>query len=116
MARRQARQPLWADRWSVGLVLLAAALNAALALALWRRYELLPELVALHFNAYGEVDLIGDKREIFKLPLIGAVIWAANAAVATAAGAGDRVLARTLVSMAVLVQVLLAVAAWRILS
>ena len=41
----------------------------------------------MHFNAYGEVDLIGGKNEIFKLPIIGAVIWTANMVLALAAGA-----------------------------
>ena len=110
------RQPVWTDRWAVGLAALAVALNAGLALVLWRRFDTLPELVALHYNAFGEVDLIGGKNEIFKLPLIGTIVWAANAALAVVASPVDRVLARVALGVGVLVQVLFAGAVWRILS
>jgi hypothetical protein len=111
-----ARQPIWLDRWALALALLGAALDAALAIILWRRYDLLPDLVAIHFNAFGEVDLIGSKQDIFRLPLIGALIWACNGIVATVASPHDRVLARTALGAALLVEVLLSLAAWRILS
>lgn len=115
-ARRTTRAPIWTDRWAVALLVSAAVLNGVLAFALWRRFETLPELIAIHFNAYGEVDLIGAKQEIYKLPLIGTIIWAANGALATAAAPADRVLARALLATGVLVQVLFGLAAWRILS
>jgi hypothetical protein len=83
---------------------------------LWRRYDTLPDLVAIHFNAFGEVDLIGGKQDIFKLPLIGVLIWAANGLVATVTSPYDRVLARTVLGAALVVEVLLSLAAWRILS
>lgn len=92
------------------------ALDGALAFALWQRFDALPELVALHFNAYGEADLIAGKNEIFKLPLIGTAIWALNAALAISSSRHDRVLARTLLGVAALAQVLFCLAAWRILS
>jgi hypothetical protein len=110
------RQPVWTDRWAVGLATLAVALNGGLALALWRRFDALPDLVALHYNAFGEVDLIGGKSDIFKLPLIGTIVWATNAALAVVASPLDRVLARVALGVGVLVQVLFAGAVWRILS
>lgn len=94
--------------------MLAVGLDAALAFALWRRYEQLPALIAIHFNAYGEVDLIADKREVYKLPGIGGVILLANAVLAAAAGPQDRVLARLALGVAVLVEALFCVAALRI--
>ena len=108
--------PLWRDPLAVSLIGAALLLDAALALLLWRQFESFPELIALHFNAYGEVDLIGGKNEIFKLPLIGAVVWATNLVLALAAWQYDRVLARLLLGVSILVQVIFAVAAWRILS
>jgi hypothetical protein len=110
------RRPIWTDRWAVVLVLAAVALDAALALVLWQRFELLPELIAIHYNAFGEVDLIGGKSEIFKLPLIGAVVWASNAALAVVTSPHDRVLARLALGAAVLVQLLFWIAAWRIVT
>ena len=111
-----AARPLWRDPLAVSLIVTAVLLDGALALLLWRQFESFPELIALHFNAYGEVDLIGVKNEIFKLPLIGAVIWATNVVLALAAWQVDRVLARLLLGVSILVQVIFAVAAWRILS
>jgi hypothetical protein len=107
---------MWADRWALGLGLLAVALNAVLWFALWRDYDGLPELVALHFNAFGEVDLIGGKNEILKLPLIGVVVWAFNGLAAVVFGPSDRFLARVLLGVAAIVQVLFGAAIWRILS
>ena len=114
--RTAARRPIWTDRWALVLAVTGLLLDAALALILWRRYELLPDLVAIHFNAYGEVDLIGGKPDIFKLPLIGALVWASNGLVATVTSPYDRVLSRTAIGAAAVVQLLMCLAAWRILS
>jgi hypothetical protein len=110
------RGQLWTDRWAILLALLGVVLNATLAVTLWRHFETLPELIAVHFNAYGEVDLIGGKSDIFKLPMFGAAIWVANTALAVVAGPHDRVLARLVLGIGVFVQVIFGVAAWRILS
>jgi len=37
-------------------------------------YSSLPPLVPLHYNSFGQVDLIGEPRELFKLPVIGAIL------------------------------------------
>jgi hypothetical protein len=97
------------------LAILAIALDAALAFTLWRLFDSLPELIAIHYNAYGEVDLIAGKSEIYKLPLIGLIILASNAAMATVASPHDRVLGRIALGTAALVQLLFCIAAWRIL-
>jgi uncharacterized membrane protein len=108
------RRPIWTDRWSVALAAVAILLVAAMAVGIWRRYEQLPDLIAIHYNAYGEVDLIGDKREIYKLPIIGGIILASNLIIAAVAGAQDRVLARLTLAIAILVQALFCIATWRI--
>jgi hypothetical protein len=113
---RASDRPIWTDRWAAGLALAGLALIGALSLTLRQRFEALPELIAIHFNAYGEVDLIGSKSEIYKLPLIGTLIWAANGAIATVASPNDRVLARVALGAALLVEALFCAAVWRILS
>ena len=90
-------------------------LDAAFALYLWQNFETFPELIALHFNAFGEADLIGSRNDIYKLPLIGAVVWASNLILAIVASPHDRVLARTALGVAVFVQALFCIGAWRIL-
>ena len=112
----QPRRPIWTDRWAIGLAVLGLALNAGFALFLWQRFETFPELIALHFNAFGEADLIGSKTEIYKLPLIGAVVWGSNAALAVVSSPHDRVLARAALGVSVSVQALICLGAWRILT
>ena len=109
-------RPVWIDRWAVLLFLLAVALDGALAAYLRRHFDDLPELITIHFNAFGEADLIGGRSEIYKLPLIGAVIWSTNALLATVASPYDRVFGRLLLGAAVAVQALLVVATWRIVT
>ena len=91
-------------------------LNAAFALVLRQRFETFPELIALHFNPFGEADLIGSRSDIFKLPLIGALIWAANTLLAVVASPLDRVLSRAALGTSVFVAALLSIGAWRILT
>jgi hypothetical protein len=114
--RRTSRRPIWRDRWALGIAFAGLALNVAFALVLWRRFETFPELIALHYNAFGEADLIGAKNEIYKLPLIGAVIWGSNAALAVVASPYDRVLARAALGVAVFVEALVVIGAWRVLT
>lgn len=114
--RRRSGPPIWTDRWSVLLFLIAVTLDGALALALWREFDSFPELVALHFSVYGDVDIIGPKSDIFRLPLIGAVVWGTNSAIAVMLPLRDRVLARTALGIACGVLVLFCLAAWRIVA
>lgn len=113
-ARR--RGPIWTDRWAVLLAVLGLAANIAFAVVLWRQFENFPSLIALHYNSFGEADLITTRNEIYKLPLIGAIIWGSNAALAVGASPYDRVLARVVLAVAFLVELLLAAGAWRILT
>ena len=100
----------------MGLAIAGVAVNAAFAFVLRQRFETFPELIALHFNPFGEVDLIGSRNDIFKLPLIGGLIWAANALLAVVASPLDRVLARAALGTSLFVAALLCVGAWRIVT
>ena len=42
-------------------------------------YRSLPQFLPLHFTALGEVDRVGAKREVFKLPAIGLIVLGTNA-------------------------------------
>ena len=81
-----------------------------------QRFESFPELIALHFNPFGEADVIGTRADIFKLPLIGAVIWGANTLLAVVASPLDRVLARAALGTSIFVVTLICIGAWRILT
>jgi hypothetical protein len=69
----------------------------------------------LHFNVLGEVNRVGERSEVFWLPLIGSLVLGANLAGALVVHARrEAVAAYILVGMAVLVQVLLWVASVRL--
>lgn len=111
-----ARPAIWRDRLCVALGLAGIVCDIALALVLWARLPQLPELLPVHFNAYGEVDLIGARVEVLRLPLIGGIVWATNVALGTIVAPFDRVLARLLLAAALLAQLLIAIAALRIIA
>jgi hypothetical protein len=41
-------------------------------------YPELPALLPIHFDSLGQVDRIADKRVLFTLPLVGAIVWGVN--------------------------------------
>lgn len=106
---------IWRDR----PLLAGAALGLLADLSLYAymcwRYSGLPERLPLHFNVLGEVNRVGERSEVFWLPLIGSLVLGANLAGALAVHARkEAVAAYILVGMAVLVQVLLWVASVRL--
>ena len=69
---------LWRD-W-MGLILLGIAIVAVLSLFgfLTHRFDSLPLLLPLHFDAYGNPDRLGERGQIFYLPLIGLIVLLVN--------------------------------------
>jgi hypothetical protein len=107
--------PLWEDRWLHALLGLAMALNAALFAYICVRYQSLPALIPLHFDALGEPDRIGPRGDLFWLPAIGLLVLGANAVLGALLHARERLAAHLLLAAAVLEQLLLAVAIWNIM-
>ena len=98
------------------LALFGLTINLALVLALLTRLPQLPDLLPVHFNAFGEPDLIEAKRAILRLPIVGTLVWAGNLALAIPAARLDRILARLLVGAGVLVAVLFVLTAFRLIA
>ena len=92
------------DRAAVGLLLLGGGLIAAMLWFILLRYEAVPSALPLHYSATGVPDRIGTPREIFILPLITALVAAANIALAWSVARFDRFAARLLLSATCLVQ------------
>jgi uncharacterized membrane protein len=69
---------LWRDRTAQGLLALAGLTMATLFGRLCWRYPSLPGRLALHFDATGQVDRIGQRSELFTLPVIGLIVLAVN--------------------------------------
>ena len=108
--------PLRRDPWALGLVLLGLTINLALLLGLLARLPELPDLLPVHFNVFGEPDLIDDKRSILRLPIVSTLVWTGNLVLAIPAARLDRTLARLLVGAGVLVPVLFVVTVFRLIA
>ena len=75
---RIARLSLWRDRWLwvlLGLTLLA---NVLLFGYMSWQHPYLPELLPLHFSILGQVDRVGERNELFLLPIIGLIVLVIN--------------------------------------
>ncbi|MGQ9626053.1 MAG: DUF1648 domain-containing protein [Anaerolineae bacterium] len=70
--------PLWQDKLGTLLLVLALALNVALFGYLCGRYTSLPDSLPLHFDALGQVDRLGARVEIFRLPGLGGLVLLLN--------------------------------------
>jgi uncharacterized membrane protein len=70
--------PLWTDRPIRWLALAGLVLSILLFSYVYLVYPHLPSSLPLHWNAQAQVDIIGDPREMLRLPLFGLIIWAAN--------------------------------------
>ncbi len=83
-AEQSSRRPdfahwsFWPDRAAPGLLALGGLTATALFGRLCWRYPSLPARLALHFDAQGQVDRIGQRSELFVLPVIGLLVLAVN--------------------------------------
>lgn len=77
---------------------------------LYSQYEGIGDIVPLHWNAHGDVDAAGTRRDLWRLPLIAALILILNTTMATVALAVDRFMARFLLAATLLAQAIAFVA------
>ena len=72
------RWAFWSDQIAQGLLALGALATMILFGRLCWHYPSLPARLALHFNAQGHIDRIGQRSDLFALPIIGLFILAVN--------------------------------------
>lgn len=72
------RWAFWSDGVALGLLALGGLTAAALFGRFCWRYPLLPARLALHFDAQGQVDRIGQQSELLALPIIGLIVLIVN--------------------------------------
>jgi hypothetical protein len=99
----------WRDRALWGLALAGALANAWLFGYLCWRYTSLPSFLPVHFGPLGQPDRIGERSELFRLPLIGLLSLTVDTAVAMALPSWLRSAGYLLLGGAIVVQALLAV-------
>ena len=80
------------------------------------RYDMLPDRVPLHFDVGGEPSQIAPKSDLLRLPLLGLVVLVVNWAVGIVVHPRERVLARLLWLVAVVVQVVLLIGVVRMVT
>ncbi len=107
---RLAQLPLWHDRPLWALVGLTALVNVLLFGYVSWQHPYLPELLPLHFGIQGQVDRIGERTELFLLPIIGLIVLAINALFGFLIHVRERFGTYVLVVSALVVQALLWVA------
>ena len=102
---------MWSDPWALGLLVTAFMINLALFAYLSHRFPSLSSYLSLHFAPTGQVDRIGEKLEIFKLPGMALVVLGGNSLASLVLHLRERYLALLALAVALLVQVLFWVAA-----
>ena len=104
---------LLTDRPALGFLLAAVALAGAMIAYIALRYAHFPSQIALHFGPGGanEPTRIGEKRELWTIPIIAGIVLAADTALAWAIYRFDRFAARLLT----LGSALVAAIAWIVL-
>jgi hypothetical protein len=104
------------DRVFLWGVLAAVLANAGLYLYVWLVVPGLPELIPLHYDPTGAVDLIGRSVELFRLPLIGSLVLAADLLIAGAVHRFERLAAHVMLWTALGVQLVLASGVWLLVA
>jgi hypothetical protein len=78
----------------------------------WTAIATLPELMPLHYNGAGVVDLIGRPAELLRLPAIGTLVMVANAALGMSIHRAERPAAHILLWTALAAQIVIGTGAW----
>ena len=66
--------PIWTDRQAQALIFAGFMINLWLVAYVCNAYPELPRILPLHFDSLGEVDRVGERAELFILPLIGWIV------------------------------------------
>jgi hypothetical protein len=93
------RERLMADHIASGLIAVGVMVPLLMVAFLYSQYEGIGAVVPLHWDAHGDVDSVGSRRDLWRLPLIATLILMLNTTLATVAVALDRFMARFLVAM-----------------
>jgi hypothetical protein len=108
--------PFWSDRLAYGLIIAALVVAAAFTAYTWARYPALPARLPFHFDAAGQVDRVGPKGEILRLPIIGLLLLLVNLLLGLALHKRERLAAYLAWGGAIAVQILLWLAALAIIN
>ena len=89
-----------------GLVAVGVIIPLLMIAFLYSQYEGISAVVPLHWDAHGDVDAVGTRRDLWRLPLIAVLVLVLNTTLATVVLLVDRFLARFLVAVTPVVQII----------
>ncbi|MEA3460218.1 MAG: PH domain-containing protein [Chloroflexota bacterium] len=98
--------PIWGDKGALLLMALGFLANLALFAYICWRYPALPQLLPLHWDAFGQVDRIGTRSQLFSLPAIGLAALLTNCSLGFSIHGRERIGAYCLLGGAIVVQFL----------
>lgn len=105
---------LWRDAKAVKLLLLGIIANLFAIGYVSYKYPTLAPLLPLHYNSAGEIDFIGTRLEAFKIPAIGTITLAADLLLAYVLHPREKLASYLLLTVAIVVQAIIAVATIKI--
>lgn len=86
---------------------LGLALNLLMWVFVYLKVKPSSEMVALHYNIYSGIDLIGEWWKFYTIPAIGFFIFATNQLLAKYCSSREKILSYMLVAAHILVQLYL---------
>lgn len=110
------RREILTDGIASTLVAIGVIIPVFILAYTFNEVDFLPEQIPLQWSAQGEPVRVGSSATIWALPLLALTVLVVNAALATFVIQFDRVAARLLVSITPVVQILVAIAIWRIIN
>jgi hypothetical protein len=108
--------PIWSDKFALLLMGLGLIFNLSLFAYIFWLYPTLPWFLPFRFNAFGRVERMVIKSEIFRLPLGGLLVLFVNSAFSLLIYRKERIGAYLLWGVAILVQALLCLASLNIVG
>jgi len=110
------RERLLGDQFASALLAAGVVIPLLMAGYLYSQYEGIPSSIALHYNAFGEIDAFGQPSDVWTLPIIAAIVLAVNTALATFVELFDRFLSRLFLAATPAIQVLALIAMLRLMN
>ena len=114
--RQLFRIELLGDRLSSNLLAVGVIIPLIMVAYLFSQLEGVPDPVALHWDALGEVDRVGPPSALWQLPVLAVLVLVGNTVLATVLVAVDRFLSRLMLAAIPIVQIIAAIALIRAVS
>lgn len=110
------RERLLGDQLASALIAAGLVIPFLMAGYLYSQFEGVPDSIALHYNALGDIDSFGKPRDLWLFPILAAALLIVNTALATFAELFERFISRLLLASTPLIQLLACIAMLRLMN